>query len=127
MLTRGKNNREQVIASFREIFEEFNKCCTKNISPDDYIAIDKILYPTKGVRSFKRYNEDKPAKYGLNFRSMDKSRRPYIYYTVPYTRNTVEVTESHKKNRLTLVKKTVEDHKKHGYPLKGTNISKDRY
>ena len=43
-------------AASREIFEEFNKCCAKNMYPDDYIAIDEILYPTRGVISFKTYS-----------------------------------------------------------------------
>ena len=66
-------------AAFREIFEEFNKCCAKNMSPDDYIAIDETLYPTRSGISFKTYNKDKPTKYGLNFRSLGSSRRPDIY------------------------------------------------
>ena len=49
---------------------------------DDYIAIDKKLYPTRGGIQFKTYNKDKPAKYGLNSRSLSSSRRPYIYYTM---------------------------------------------
>ena len=40
-------------------------------------------YPTRGGVSFKTYNKDKPAKYGLNFRSC--SRHRYVYYTIPYT------------------------------------------
>ena len=47
------------------------------MSPDDYIAIDETLYPTRGAISFKTYNKDKTAKYGLNFRSFGSSRRPY--------------------------------------------------
>ena len=35
-------------AAFREILEELNKCCTKNMSPDDYFATDEIFYPTRG-------------------------------------------------------------------------------
>ena len=45
------------------------------MSPDDYIAIDET-YPTRGGISFKTYNKDKPAKYGLNFRSLGSSGRP---------------------------------------------------
>ena len=60
-------------AAFREIFEEFNKCCAKNMSPRDYIAIDETLYPTRGGISFKTYSKDKPSKYGLNFRSLGSS------------------------------------------------------
>ena len=95
--------------------------------PDDYIAIDETLYPTRGGISFKTYNKDKPAKYGLNFRSLGSSRRPYIYYTVPYTGKPVEVTESHIKDTLTLVKRIVEGYQQHGYSPEGTNISMDRY
>ena len=72
------------------------------MSPDDYIAIDEILYPTRGIISFKTYNKDKPAKYDLNFRSLGSSRHPYIYYTLPYTGKRIEVTESHIKDTLTL-------------------------
>ena len=78
------------------------------MSPDDYIAIEETLYWTRGGISFKTYNKDKPAKYGLNFRSLGSSRHPYIYYTVPYTGKPGEVTESHIKDTLTLRKRTVE-------------------
>ena len=77
--TRQERWRTDRFAAFREIFEEFNKCCTKNMSPDDYIAIDETLYPTRSGISFKTYNKDKPTKYGLNFRSLGSSRRPDIY------------------------------------------------
>ena len=64
--TRQKRWRTERFAAFREIFEEFNKCCTKSMSPDDNIAIDETLYPTRGGISFNTYNKDKSAKYGLN-------------------------------------------------------------
>ena len=94
------------------------------MSPDDYIAIDVTLYPRRCGISFKTYNKDKPAKYGLNFRSLGSS---YIYYTVPYTGKPVEVTESQIKDTLTLVKRIFEGYEQYGYSLKGTNISMDRY
>ena len=74
------------------------------MSPDDYIAMDETLYLARGGIWFKTYNKDKPAKYGLNSRSLGSSRCPYIYYTVPYTGDPVEVIESHTKDTLTLVK-----------------------
>ena len=97
------------------------------MSPDYYNAIDETLYPTRGGISFKTYKKDQPAKYGLNFMSLGSSRCPYIYYTVPYTGKPVEVTESHIKDTLTLVKRIVEGYEQHGYSLKGTNISMDCY
>ena len=125
--TRQERQQTDRFAVFREILDEFNKCCTKNISPDDYIAIDETLYSTRGGISFKAYNKDKPVKYGLNFRSLGSSRHPYIYYTVPYTRKPVEVTESHIKDTLTLMKRIVEGYEQYGYSLKSTNISMDHY
>ena len=96
------------------------------MSPDDYIVIDQT-YPTRGVILFTTYSKDRPAKYGLNFRTLDSSRRPCIYYIVPYSEKPVEVTESHIKDMLTLVKRIVEGYEQHGYSRKGTNISMDRY
>ena len=64
--TRQETWQKDRFAAFREIFEEFNKCCTKSMSPDDNIAIDETLYPTRGGISFNTYNKDKSAKYGLN-------------------------------------------------------------
>ena len=65
--------------------------------------------------------------FGLNFRSLGSSRRPYIYYIVPYTAKPIEVTESDIKDTLTLVKRIVESYEQHGYSLKGINISTYRY
>ena len=105
--TRQERWRTNRSAAFREIFDEFNKFWAKNMSPDDYIAINHP-YLTSGGISFKTYNKDKPAKCGLNFRSLDSSRRHYIYYTVPYTGKPVEVTEIHIKDTLTSVNRIFE-------------------
>ena len=114
-------------AAFRDIFEKFNNNCAKNMAPDDFLAIDETLYPTRGGVSFKTYNKDKPAKYGLNFRSLGSSRHPYVYYTIPYTGKPEEVTDAHIKDTMTLVKRIVEGYETNGFNLSGTNISMDRY
>ena len=46
---------------------------------------------------------------------------------MPYTRKTVEVTESYIKDTLTLVERIVEGFEQHGYSLKGTNIPMEHY
>ena len=102
-------------AVFRETFEKFNKRCTRNISPDDHSAINETLYPTIGGISFKTYNKDKRAKYGLNVRSLGSSRCPCTYYTVPYAGKPVEASESHIKDMLNLVKRIVEGYDQHGF------------
>ena len=97
------------------------------MAPDDFLAIDETLYPTRGGVSFKTYNEDKPAKYGLNFRSLGSSRHPYVSYTIPYTGKPEEVTDAHIKDTMTLVKRIVEGYETNGFNLSGTNILMDRY
>ena len=125
--TRQERWRAEIFAAFREIFEKFNKCCPKSMSPDNYIATDETWYPAKDGISFKTYNKDKPAKTSLDFTSLDSSRRPYISYSVPYTVIPAEVIESHIRHTLTLVKQIVEGYEQHGYSLKGTNIWMDYY
>ena len=46
---------------------------------------------------------------------------------MPFTGKPVEVTESHIKDTLTLVKRIVESYEQQGYSLKGTNIAVDCY
>ena len=55
--------------------------------PNHYAAIDETLYPTRGDILLKTYNKDNPAKYSLSLRNLGSSRRPYFYYTIPYTEN----------------------------------------
>ena len=42
--TQQERWRTDKFAAFRKVYEEFNKCCTKNMSPDNYIAIEETLY-----------------------------------------------------------------------------------
>ena len=74
--SRSERCKTDRFAAFRDIFEKFNNNCARNMAPDDFLAIDETLYPTQGSVSFKTYNKDKPAKYGLNFRSLGSSRHP---------------------------------------------------
>ena len=46
---------------------------------------------------------------------------------MPYTGKPVELSERNIKDTLTLMKRIVEGYEEHGYSLKGTNISMDRY
>ena len=113
--------------AFRDIFEKFNSNCAKNMAPDDFSAIEETLYQTRGGVSFKTNNKDKPAKYGLNFRSLGTSRHSYVYHTIPYTGKPEEVTHTHIRDTMTLVKRIVEGYETSGFNLNGTNISMDRY
>ena len=53
--------------------------------PDDYISLDETLYPMRTQISFKQYNPDKPAKYGILFKSLNSARHPYTYQSIVYS------------------------------------------
>lgn len=71
-------------SSFREVFEMFNKQCTRNYSPDEFFIIDEKLYPAGGSIVFNTQNKDKPAKIGSNLRILRSARKSYAFYTTPY-------------------------------------------
>ena len=97
-----------------------------NMSANHNVAIDEMLYPTRGGILFKTYNKDKPGKHVLNFRSLGSWRWPYVYFAISYTRQPVEMTDTHIKDTFSLVQRLVESYKEHGYSLKGTNISMNK-
>ena len=68
--------KENRFAAFREFFEGVNQARAANMTPDNLLAIDKTLYPTRGGISFKVYNKNKLAKGSVH--------RGYIMYTIPY-------------------------------------------
>ena len=52
--------------------------------PGDVLSLDETLYPFRGRIGIKQYNPNKPAKYGLLYRSISDAERPYTYNTLPY-------------------------------------------
>ena len=99
----------------------------RKLLTDALLAIDKILYPTRRSIWFKKDNEEKPAKYGLNSRSLGSAGNVYHYYTIPYCGKPVAITDSYIGDFLTLVKRIVEGYKQNNYPLRVFNISMDLY
>ena len=82
--TREERWKTDRFAAFRGIFDMVNKMCARNMSPDNFLAIDETLYPTRGSISFKIYNKDKPSKYGLNFLKFRKclSRKHHVHCSI---------------------------------------------
>ena len=52
--------------------------------PSALLAIDETLYPYRGYIGFKQYNPNKPAKYGLLYRSLCDATIPYTYFSLSY-------------------------------------------
>ena len=65
-------------AAIRNFFELFNKNSLKHVIPSEYFAINETLYAMRNQISIKQYNPNKPAKYGLLFKSLNDACFPYI-------------------------------------------------
>ena len=104
----------------------FNSNCAKYLVPSEYLAIDETLYPMHHQIAFRQYNPNKPAKYGLLFKSINDARFPYTYQSTIYSGKPeqgngphyIEGTENHVKYLVSELEKAV--------PIEGRNISMDR-
>ena len=91
--TRPQRWKSDRFAAFREFFRCFNENCAQLRTPSEYLVIDETLYPYQGKIVIRQYNPNKPAKYGILYRSISDSRDPYIYYTLPYAGKPEEITD----------------------------------
>ena len=78
---RWKNDK---FACMREIFEAMNSRNANMRYPLALLAVDETLYPYRGHIGFKQYNPQKPAKYGLLYRSLCDSTVTYTYLSLAY-------------------------------------------
>ena len=75
---------------------------------------------------FKQFNPNKPAKYGLPFKTINASRYPYSFVSGPYCRKPVgEPTEEYKSGTFEVTKHMVSKLQQYT-TLKDRNISFDR-
>ena len=90
---------------------------------DDLLSIDKTSYPIRNKVAFKQFNPNKPAKYGLLFKTINASRYPYSFVSAPYCGKPVgEPTEEYKPGTFKVTKHMVSKLKWYT-TLKGQNIS----
>ena len=64
-MTRKDRSPSDRFEAGRDIFEMFNKNCSKNVIPSKYLAIDETLYFMRHQIAFRQYCLEKPHKYGL--------------------------------------------------------------
>ena len=72
-------------ASMQRVFEECNKSFARVMIPECYLCLDETLYPRRTQINFRKYNPDKPAKYGMLFKSINSATYPLLIramYTV---------------------------------------------
>ena len=85
------------------------------------------MYPACTQVSLKQYNPDKPAKYGVLFKSLNSARYPYTYQTHVYSGKPEEVTNEsfYVQGTINYIKYLVEQLQK-CHSLKGRNITMNR-
>ena len=120
---RWKNDR---FAAFRDIFELFNDNCARYFTPNNFMSLDETLYPMRHQIDFKQYNPDKPAKYGMLFKSLNSAGLPYLHRTVVYaSKPEAEPNEFYIKGTPNYIKALVNGLARF-VSLDGRNISMDR-
>jgi hypothetical protein len=82
--TRDERWKKDRFAAMRDVFEIFNQECMSCLVPGDYLSLDETLYPMRTQVSFKMYNPNKPAKYGLLLKAINAARYPYTFNAAPY-------------------------------------------
>ena len=113
-------------SAIREFFEHCNENFAKSLVPEDYLSLDETLYPMRTQIGFKQYNPDKPAKYGILFKSINSARYPYTHQTHVYCGKPVdEPTEHYVSGTYNYITYLV-DKLCHHQNLCGRNISMDR-
>ena len=121
--TRTERSEADRFAANRKVFELFNQNCGRALIPDDLLSIDETLYPMRNRVSFKQFNQNKPAKHGLLFKSINGARHPYSFVSAPYCgKPKSELTEEYKQGTFEVTKHMVEKLIKYT-SLKGRNIS----
>ena len=124
--TRKERWKYDRFAAIRHLFESFNKNCSTCVVPEEYLCIDETLYPTRNKISFKQYNPNKPAKYGLLFKSINSVTYAYTHCIIPYCgKPKEEPAEYYVKGVEETVKRLVQNLQKY-VDLQGRNISFDR-
>ena len=90
------------------------------------MSLDEKLYSMRNQIGFKQYNPDKPAKYGMLFKSLNSAGIPYLHRTVVYSSKPEgEANEFYLKGTANYVKSLVSGLQKY-VKLDGRNISMDR-
>ena len=115
-------------AAAREIFNKFNENCATMRIPSEFLSIDETLYPYRGKIQFRQYNPNKPAKYGLLYRSLSDAKLPYTYFTLPYAGKPEEITDdSFYVTGTDNYTKYLVDGLSNYCDIRGRNISMDRF
>ena len=115
-------------AAIREFFNAFSDHCARMRVPSDLLSLDETLYPFRGRIGIKQYNPNKPAKYGLLYRSISDAKLPYTYNTLPYAGKPNVITqESEYVTSTDNYTKYLVKGLERSVDIRGCNLSIDRF
>ena len=99
----------------------------KVMHPDVYLSLDETLYPTRVGVACHQYNKEKPAKYGLLFRSINSAEIPYTYTSVIYAGKVVDKPGPYYVQITDNIVKCLVNSLTRKANIKGRNLSTDRF
>ena len=82
--TRNARRRGDVLAPFRDFWEEFQENLSRHYIPGPFIAIDEQLVPFRGTCSFLQYLPSKPDRHGLKIFCAADSENNFPLIAEPY-------------------------------------------
>lgn len=124
--TRANRWPHDKFAAIRDVFELFNRNCGSALNPTDYLSLDETLYPCRNKIAFKQYNPNKPAKYGILYKSVNSARFSYTYQTAVYCGRPVKTPAPYYvQGTSPIVMRLIEELERYS-SLKGMNITMDR-
>ena len=90
------------------------------------MSLDETLHPTRTQISFKQFNSSKPAKYGMQYESINACRYPFTFSTAVYpAQPKAELTSYYSPGKSKTVKYLIQNLDCHTN-LVARNISYDR-
>ena len=118
-----KNDR---FAAMKDFFEALNEKFGKALTHEDYISLEETLYLMRTQSAMKQYNPNKPAKYGILFKSLICARYPYTFQTFVYAgKPTEQPNEFYVKGTINYIKRLVTNLEQY-QSICGRKISMDR-
>ena len=124
--TRRKRWQHDRFTAFRDFFDMFNGQSSRHVVPSEYLSLDETLYPMRNKVAFRQYNPDKPAKYGMLFKSINDARICYTYRSVVYAGKPIRMPSAFYVSGTDNDIKELVESLERCVVLDGRNISMDR-
>lgn len=82
--TKQERKAQDNLTPIRSLLDMFVSNCNAYFAPSENVTLDKMLVPYRGSCSFRMYNPNKPAKYGIKVYILACSITYYVKHLVVY-------------------------------------------